>query len=206
MNNGLFILLRFLGIVLSVSALDSEIDETLKKGIPSIDWESKPVARKTEIISALRGLMLNANKANDIYFRQKEARRALLNLGDSVAIEDTMRIYRGRYYTRFAMAELMSQTSQPLLIPLLSEDLALEAPANFLRKEGEALVPPRSVTSSGVIVKILANMPETSVQVKQWARLLDPKQPEQLLNEVRAFWKKNAPAFAAKDYAKVEAP
>ena len=192
--------------VLFGEVVDDEVKAVLSKGLQAVGWESKKPELQSMVISKLQGIMLDARDYSRDYNRQRDARVALLNIGDDFTIKDTIRRYRRNYFDRRNMAKVIESTTQPLLIPLLAEDLASSEPANSLKREGEVIVGPRSVTSSAVICKLLENIPNINLEVKKWARQTSPRKPEELLEQVRIFWKENERAFMKEDYAAVLVP
>ncbi len=169
-------------------------------------------AEKARVIEELRVIKSGwpPHRARD------EAHVALLNLGDPVAISETMRLYKGRYGDRRRMSSLLRKTNQLLLIPLLAEDWRLRK--RYKQKfTGKSLwIGPRPVISRRLICEILANALDVSPAVKRWAKDtgdyrceilgLSTKQAAERLSEVRKFWAKNQALFAAKNYSALSVP
>lgn len=191
---------------LYADAVDDSVNAVISKGTRASGWESETASMKAQVVARLQSMMLDNRDYSRDYNRQRDARVELLNIGDDFTIKDTMRLYRGHYYGRRAMGAIIGKTAQPLLIPLLAEDLASDEPANTYKREGEAIAGPRSVTSSEVICKLLENIEGISPDVKKWARRWSPHKPAELLDQMRAFWKRNATAFADKRYSAVVVP
>ena len=123
MSSRLITIVVFLAsaVLLYADAVEDEVNALLSEGLRASGWEQKEAQLKTQIVARLEGIMLDNRDYSRNYNRQRDARVVLLNIGNTVAITDTFRLYRGHYNDRRRMAEVIAKTAQPLLIPLLSE-------------------------------------------------------------------------------------
>jgi hypothetical protein len=202
MNNPRYLLWTFVLLLATSSLLRAEVvsdttEAVLARGLHESGWKTKEANLQDRVIAELQAILLDNRVTSDGSARRDNARLALLDLGDGLAIKDTMRLYHLNTNSRRHITGIIQKSEQLLLVPILAQDIS---------KVAESEDHPRASNSSLVICKILINASEIGLDVKRWASYVMTLDRAQWWPEVLTFWEKNAAFFTAKDYAKVTAP
>lgn len=136
-----------------------------------------------------------------------DAKFLLVNLGDGETIKDVVQQYKKHNPADHPVEKLLRRCKQPLLIPLIADDLKIEEVAEWQLLGGDVLVWPRSVASAQIISCILMNSPVFRDDVKKSAsghfRSMNSQAVEEERKAFRQWWQENEGHFAKKDYAAV---
>jgi hypothetical protein len=177
--------------------------------------EGVPAQEQEKVLDILRGILRGTiTEIGTTSASQSGAAIALIALDDKSSIEFLIAEYQ-KYDNRAAwdfFPKAFQWAANPHVITYLAPDFQLNEPNDgFYGKKGEGTefgisVPPRSIYSGTIAMRITANSPAFSPELQAWGKQAQAfrfKHPEAFRRLMRKWWEQNKEAFEKRDYQAV---
>jgi hypothetical protein len=183
-----------------------------------ISLQKIPEAKRPEVVEMLRRISNGeitavGSEEGSTVANQKGAILGLVTLGDEQTLQKLIQIYR-TYNSRSAwdyIPETFRFSKNPKVISYLAEDFDLNEPvtAFYGGKDSEETisVPPRSIYSGVISLRIIRKSDKMSAEMRDWSKQAEAFRavnPEGFRRMMRAWWQENKAAFAKGDYLSVK--